>query len=55
MVHCEGYDAIRYMTERLERAGKTAPYYHAASRPQIVEREATHRAICMPNWSTCRS
>jgi len=45
MVHCEGYDAIRYMTERLERTGKTAPYYHAASRPQSVEREATHRAI----------
>src|SRR3954454_11044042 len=45
MVHAEGYDAIRFMTERLERAGQTAPYYHAASRPQIVEREATHRAI----------
>lgn len=45
MVHCEGYDAIRYMTERLERAGKTAPYYHGESRPQVVEREAAHRAI----------
>lgn len=45
MVHCEGYDAIRFMTERLERAGRTAPYYHAVSRPQVVEREATHRAI----------
>ena len=45
MVHAEGYDAIRFLTERLERAGKTAPYFHAASRPQIVEREATHRAI----------
>jgi dihydropyrimidinase len=45
MVHCEGYDAIRFMTERLERAGKTAPYYHAVSRPETVEREATHRAI----------
>jgi dihydropyrimidinase len=45
MVHAEGYDAIRFMTERLERAGKTTPYYHAASRPEIVEREATHRAI----------
>ena len=45
MVHAEGYDAIRFMTERLERAGKTAPFYHAASRPQVVEREATHRAI----------
>lgn len=45
MVHCEGYDAIKFMTERLEAAGKTAPYYHAVSRPQIVEREAAHRAI----------
>jgi dihydropyrimidinase len=33
------------MTERLEREGHTAPYYHAVSRPEIVEREATHRAI----------
>jgi len=45
MVHCEGYDAIKFMTDRLENAGKTAPYYHAASRPPSVEREATHRAI----------
>ncbi|MGP1397280.1 MAG: dihydropyrimidinase [Inquilinaceae bacterium] len=45
MVHCEGYDAIRFMTERLEEAGQTAPYYHGASRPEIVEREAAHRAI----------
>lgn len=45
MVHAEGYDAIRYLTENLEREGKTAPYYHAVSRPEIVEREATHRAI----------
>jgi dihydropyrimidinase len=45
MVHAEGYDAIRFMTERLERAGQTAPFYHAVSRPEIVEREATHRAI----------
>jgi dihydropyrimidinase len=45
MVHCEGYDAIKFMTERLEQAGKTTPYYHAASRPESIEREATHRAI----------
>ena len=45
MVHCEGYDAIRFMTEKLEQAGKKAPYYHAVSRPESVEREATHRAI----------
>ena len=45
MVHCEGYDSIKFLTERLERAGKTAPYYHAVSRPELVEREAAHRAI----------
>ena len=45
MVHAEGYDAIRYMTRRLEEAGHTAPYFHAESRPESVEREATHRAI----------
>jgi dihydropyrimidinase len=45
MVHAEGYDQIKFMTDRLEREGKTAPYYHAVSRPELVEREATHRAI----------
>ena len=45
MVHCESYDAIRYMIEELEREGRTAPRYHATSRPKVVEREATHRAI----------
>jgi dihydropyrimidinase len=43
MVHA----AIRFMTDRLEQAGKTAPHFHAASRPMVVEREATHRAISL--------
>ena len=47
MVHAENYDAIRFMTDRLERAGKTAPHYHATSRPIPVEREATYRAISL--------
>jgi dihydropyrimidinase len=47
MVHAENYDAIRFLTARLERAGLTAPQYHAASRPIPVEREATHRAISL--------
>jgi dihydropyrimidinase len=45
MVHAEGYDAIKYMTDRLERAGQTSPFFHATSRPELVEREAAHRAI----------
>ncbi|KAA8608376.1 dihydropyrimidinase [Salipiger aestuarii] len=47
MVHAEGYDTIRFLTEKLEQAGKTAPYYHGPSRPVAVEREATHRAISL--------
>jgi dihydropyrimidinase len=47
MVHAENYDAIRFLTDRLERAGNTAPRFHAASRPIPVEREATHRAISL--------
>jgi dihydropyrimidinase len=47
MVHAENYDAIRFLTNRLERAGQTAPRYHAMSRPIPVEREATHRAISL--------
>jgi dihydropyrimidinase len=47
MVHAENYDAIRFLTDRLERAGKTAPHFHATSRPIPVEREATHRAISL--------
>jgi len=47
MVHAENYDAIRFLTDRLERAGHTAPKFHATSRPIPVEREATHRAISL--------
>src|SRR6187397_680917 len=47
MVHAENYDAIRFLTDRLERAGKTAPRFHGVSRPIPVEREATHRAISL--------
>ncbi|TDH63506.1 dihydropyrimidinase [Dankookia rubra] len=46
-VHCENYAAIKWRTEALLKAGMTAPKYHAWSRPGIVEREATHRAIAL--------
>jgi dihydropyrimidinase len=45
MVHAENSDAIAWLTEKLLAAGRTAPRYHADSRPAPVEREATHRAI----------
>jgi dihydropyrimidinase len=47
MVHAENYDAIRFLTDRLERQGKIAPQFHTTSRPIPVEREATHRAISL--------
>ncbi len=47
MMHAENSDCIAWLTERLIAAGKTAPQYHAASRPMLVEREATHRAIAL--------
>ncbi len=46
-VHCENYDAIAWRSAALLAAGKTAPKYHAWSRPAVVEREATHRAIAL--------
>jgi dihydropyrimidinase len=47
MVHAEHSDCITWLTAELERAGKTAPYFHALSRPAAVEREGAHRAITM--------
>ncbi len=47
MVHAENSDCIAWLTAELEKHGKTAPYFHALSRPQAVEREGTHRAITM--------
>lgn len=45
MVHAENADAIDVLQKELVAAGKTDPYYHAVSRPPLVEAEATRRAI----------
>lgn len=45
MIHAENSDCIAWLSEELLAAGKTAPRFHAASRPMLTEREATHRAI----------
>lgn len=47
MLHAENSDCIAWLTERLLAAGHSAPRYHATSRPMLVEREATHRAIAL--------
>src|SRR5215475_7734474 len=47
MIHAENSDCIGWLTERLELKGLTAAKFHATSRPFVVEREATHRAISL--------
>ncbi len=46
-VHCENYEAIRWRTAALLADNRIEPKYHAWSRPAIIEREATHRAIAL--------
>ncbi len=47
MVHAENLDCILWLTDRLEREGKTTSRYHANARPMLVEREATFRAVAL--------
>lgn len=47
MVHAENEDAIEFLRDEAERAGRTTPFYHATTRPVPVEREAVHRAITL--------
>ena len=47
LVHCENEDAIRYLIGQHEKAGDVAPRAHASTRPVVVEREATHRALSL--------
>jgi dihydropyrimidinase len=45
MVHCENGDAIDVLVRRALAAGQTDPIYHARTRPEVVEAEATHRSV----------
>jgi dihydropyrimidinase len=47
MVHAENGDAVYLLQQQLLAEGKTAPKYHATSRPPRVEAEATGRAIAL--------
>jgi dihydropyrimidinase len=45
MVHCENGHAIDVLVERALANGQTEPIYHAHTRPELVEAEATHRSV----------
>ena len=47
MIHAENGDILSWMTDQLEQRGLIEPKYHATSRPQLVETEATNRAITL--------
>lgn len=47
MIHCENEDAIRFLAEQHEARGEVDPRAHASTRPVVVEREATHRAVSL--------
>ncbi|MEZ4513788.1 MAG: dihydropyrimidinase [Chloroflexota bacterium] len=51
MVHAENGDVVAELTSQLLAEGKTAPKYHATSRPAIAEAEATGRAVAMAGIS----
>jgi len=44
-VHAENGAVIQYLVKRALAEGKTAPLYHALTRPPATEAEATHRAL----------
>ncbi|MCC6791370.1 MAG: dihydropyrimidinase [Thermomicrobiales bacterium] len=47
MVHAENGDAAYYLQKKFVAEGKTAPKYHATTRPPRVEAEATARSIAL--------
>jgi dihydropyrimidinase len=53
MVHAENGDVEASLTPKLLAEGKTDPYWHAVSRPQEIEGEATNRAVTMAGLTGC--
>ena len=46
-MHAENGDVIDVLVRRALAEGRTAPKFHALTRPPIAEAEATYRAICL--------
>jgi dihydropyrimidinase len=53
MIHAENGDAIEVLRERAIAEGKTEPRWHAATRPPVMEGEATNRAIQLADAVDC--
>jgi dihydropyrimidinase len=46
-MHAENGIPIDVLVQQALKKGHTAPVYHALTRPQVMEAEGTHRAICL--------
>ena len=53
MVHAENGDVIDVLVKQALAEGKTAPKWHAATRPPHTEGEATNRAITLAHLAGC--
>lgn len=47
MIHAENHDIIKFFNEKLEQKLLLDPYYHAVSRPEVAEDEASYRVISL--------
>ncbi|MDG4853546.1 MULTISPECIES: dihydropyrimidinase [unclassified Mesorhizobium] len=54
MVHAENDAAIRRTRQRLIELGRTEMRYHAVAHSEIMEREATHRALALAEMTGTR-
>ncbi len=52
-MHAENGSVIDVLVQRALADGKTAPIYHALTRPATAEAEAVHRAIAMAEIAGC--
>ena len=52
-IHAENGAAIDVIVAQYIAEGKTAPHFHAHSRPAKAEAEATHRAIALAEMTGC--
>ena len=43
--HCENHEVVEFLKQKYKLEGKTAPVYHAKSRPNLAEAEAVSRVL----------
>jgi len=55
LVHCEEGEVILQNQKELIRQGKTAPLYHALSRPSETESESVHKVIDLCRKTGCKT